>query len=386
MEKRIYFRNLNGLRFIAATAVIFHHVEQYKFWAKVPSLWGNTFVDALGQKAVSFFFVLSGFLISYLLLEEHKKTSTISIRDFYIRRTLRIWPVYYLVVILCLFVVPNLLDLSFLGIPLYDGKFPLKVVFLFLVLPNLLRVYSPNIVGGNQLWSIGVEEQFYVIWPLLVKRFLNNFLAFLIWFIVFKLAITVLFDVIVMKRPSLLTSALHRFWVLLKVEQMAIGAIGAWILFYQKDSLLRVIFDRRVWFAGLVLLAVLMIAPLHHWMISYFEAVVFLILIMNLAANSRVGVSLENPVLSRLGNISYGIYMYHTLCITMCIYVLHSLGIADSNLILFNVLLYCTSVILTIGVAYLSYEYFEKVFLNFKEKFMIVKSGKPSGEKKEGRE
>ena len=128
MEKRVYFKNLNALRFFAATAVIFHHVEQYKFWAKIPNVWGSTVLDALGHKAVSFFFVLSGFLITYLLLEENRKTSDISIRDFYVRRILRIWPVYYLVVILCLFVVPNLLDLSFLGINTYDAKFFWKAV------------------------------------------------------------------------------------------------------------------------------------------------------------------------------------------------------------------------------------------------------------------
>ena len=64
MEKRVYFKNLNGLRFFAAFAVILHHLEQYKYWAKLPSNWGNVTVDAFGHKAVSFFFVLSGFLIS----------------------------------------------------------------------------------------------------------------------------------------------------------------------------------------------------------------------------------------------------------------------------------------------------------------------------------
>ncbi|HYF69227.1 MAG TPA: acyltransferase family protein, partial [Ohtaekwangia sp.] len=94
MEKRIYFKNLSALRFFAATAVILHHIEQYKFWAKIPNTWGDVTTDALGHKAVSFFFVLSGFLISYLLMEEQKKAGHISIKDFYIRRLLRIWPVY----------------------------------------------------------------------------------------------------------------------------------------------------------------------------------------------------------------------------------------------------------------------------------------------------
>jgi peptidoglycan/LPS O-acetylase OafA/YrhL len=378
MEKRIYFKNLNGLRFVAATAVIFHHVEQYKFWAKFPSIWGNATNDALGQKAVSFFFVLSGFLISFLLLEENRKTSNIRIRDFYIRRILRIWPVYYLVIILCLFIVPNVIDLSFLGINMFDSKFELKAVFLLLVLPNLLRIYSPSIVGGNQLWSIGVEEQFYLIWPFLVKRFLQKFLHFLIVFIILKLLVTVGLELMVLSRGGLFLSSLYRFWILLKIEQMAIGAIGAWILFNHKEKILKAIYHWITWIICLVALGALLTIPFHHWIVNYFEAIVFLLIILNLSTNPAIRFSMEYPLLARLGNISYGIYMYHTLCITVCIYTLMYFGVHEKNYVLFNCLLYAGSVFLTLAVAHISYEYFEKYFLNLKEKFMIVKSGQES--------
>src|SRR5690606_41666502 len=107
MAERVYFKNLSALRFLAATAVVFHHVEQYKFWADIPNIWGNTTVDALGSKAVSFFFVLSGFLITYLLMAEKTKTGHISIKEFYVRRIPRMCPVHYLVGIACLFLVPT---------------------------------------------------------------------------------------------------------------------------------------------------------------------------------------------------------------------------------------------------------------------------------------
>lgn len=380
MEKRIYFKNLSGLRFLAATAVIFHHVEQYKFWAGIPNIWGNTSIDALGQKAVSFFFVLSGFLISYLLLEENKKTGEISIRDFYIRRVLRIWPVYYLVVILCLFVVPFVFDLSMLGVNLYDSKFTIKMILLFLVLPNLLRVYSPSIVGGNQLWSIGVEEQFYLIWPVLIRSFLKHLFTFLLVFIVLKLIITVGLGILLDLKGGLALSAIHRFWVLLKVEQMAIGAIGAGILFYRKQKLMDMLYHpvtQALSIAGLLFVA---FVPTHHWLYSYGEAVVFLILIVNLSTNPKVKITLETPLLAKLGNISYGIYMYHTLCITVCLYTLTSFSLEQSNLVLFNLLLYTGSILMTLVVAHLSYEYMEKFFLTLKERFMIVKSGKESAQ------
>jgi peptidoglycan/LPS O-acetylase OafA/YrhL len=377
MEKRVYFQNLNGLRFFAAFAVILHHLEQYKYWAKLPSIWGNVTVDALGHKAVSFFFVLSGFLITYLLLEEDRKTHTISVKDFYVRRILRIWPVYYLVVIICLFIIPLVFDLSYLGIDHFNGKFPGKVVLMFLILPNLLRAYSPTIAGGNQLWSIGVEEQFYIMWPLLVKRFIRKVPQFLIGFIAIKFLVTVGLEVLIAtKGAGLVLAAVYRIWILFKVEQMAIGALGAWALFTQQKKLLAFFYHPLTWYASLAGMATLLLFRIDSWLISYVEAAVFFLVILNVSTNTRIKVSLEKPILNKLGNISYGIYMYHAICITVCLYTLTFFGIEKSNFILFNILFYVGSIVLTLTVANFSYEYFEKFFLNLKERFMIVKSGK----------
>jgi peptidoglycan/LPS O-acetylase OafA/YrhL len=375
MEKRIYFKNLSALRFIAALAVIFHHVEQYKFWAGLPNRWGTTVIDALGTKAVSFFFVLSGFLISYLLMVEMEKIHKISIKDFYIRRILRIWPVYYIVVILCLFVLPNTLDTSFLGIEMYDAKFTWKAILLLLIVPNVLRVYSPNILGGNQLWSIGVEEQFYLLWPVLFRMFIRNLVGFLFVFIAMKFAVTVVLEVLVNLRGGLLLSAVYRFWVLLKIEQMAIGALGAWVLHRNKEKILALFYHRATWLLSLAALFLLFVIPVHHWALSYIESVVFLLVIINLSTSPSITISMEHPLLTRLGNISYGIYMYHTLCISVCIYTLKNLGAFNTSPFIFNAMMYTSTIAMTLLVAFISYEFIEKKFLNLKERFMIVKSG-----------
>jgi peptidoglycan/LPS O-acetylase OafA/YrhL len=377
MEKRIYFKNLNALRFFAAVMVIFHHVEQYKFWAGIPNICGNVTIDALGHKAVSFFFVLSGFLITYLLLAENKQHQTIDVKSFYVRRILRIWPLYYLIVIICLFILPNLLNLSQLNISTSAGEFSKVAVLLLLFLPNIVRLFAPHVAGGNQLWSIGVEEQFYLIWPVLVKWFVNRLIPFLLFFIGIKMAITVLFDAwLAANDGSVLLKAMFRFLVLLQIEQMAIGAIGAWILFKQKENILRFIYHPGVWYSSLMLLVSLFVLPLHHWIVNYFEAAVFVIVIMNLSTNPAIKLSMESKLLTALGNISYGVYMYHTLCITLCLYALRGLKIENYDYTLFNFLLYTFSVCLTVGISYLSYEFFEKRFLTLKEKFMVVKSGK----------
>src|SRR5262245_59932952 len=96
---RVYFPNLNGLRFIAALAVIIHHIEQQKADFCLPNSFGAAPIQLFGELGVVLFFVLSGFLLTYLLLEEEKTTATIGIRNFYIRRILRIWPLYFLIII-----------------------------------------------------------------------------------------------------------------------------------------------------------------------------------------------------------------------------------------------------------------------------------------------
>jgi peptidoglycan/LPS O-acetylase OafA/YrhL len=375
MEKRVYFKNLNALRFFAAVAVIFHHIEQYKLWAHLPNLSGATAIEALGHKAVSFFFVLSGFLITYLLLEEERKTNDINIKNFYVRRILRIWPLYYLIVFICVVFLPLVFETMNMGGDFFARNYWMVSILLLLVLPNVVRTFVPNVVGGNQLWSIGVEEQFYLVWPILVKRFLKRLVEFLFVFIALKVVITIGLELLAVTYNTVIIQKLLRLWILLQVEQMAIGAIGAWVLFHNKEKVLKLIYQPAVFTISCLAIAGLFIFPVHHWWIHYAEATVFAVLIMNLSTNPAVKISLETKALNALGNISYGIYMYHTVCITFCLFTLKYFSLEHYHYGFFNLLLYTSSIVMTIGISYLSYEMFEKRILEFKEKFMVVKSG-----------
>ena len=105
-----HFRGLNTLRFIAAFLVVIHHAESLrkdhglKYHLKDFGLFQN------GSHAVSFFFVLSGFLITYLLMKERKVKQDISIKQFYIKRVFRIWPLYFLMVIIGAIIQPYFID------------------------------------------------------------------------------------------------------------------------------------------------------------------------------------------------------------------------------------------------------------------------------------
>ena len=169
---KIYFPNLNALRFTAALLVIIHHIEQFKRIYHLDSLYGESpFISSIGPQGVSLFFVLSGFLITYLLLSEEKKSLNINIPKFYIRRALRIWPLYFLVVILSLFVLPYI---TILNLPGYDATVTqtflgYKLLLYIFFFANIVFAIFGLVPYCAQSWSIGTEEQFYLVWPILLK-------------------------------------------------------------------------------------------------------------------------------------------------------------------------------------------------------------------------
>ncbi|MBK9637863.1 MAG: acyltransferase [Bacteroidetes bacterium] len=384
---RIYFGGLNGLRFFAATAVIFHHVEQYKLWAQrdgasYSSVFGGNsvlsiFFEALGHKAVSLFFVLSGFLITYLLLAEVRKTNTVSLKKFYMRRILRIWPVYYAVILLAFTIVPRFFDIGHYGQDMLANNVWIWFGLCFMMLPNLVRYNSVELVGGNQTWSVGVEEQFYILWPWLVRSFHKNLVRMLIMLIIVKLSLGIISRLIANYTGAgtihTIANKFHLYWGLFKIEQMAIGALGAWCLFKNKEKVLNFLYNPfLVWGSAITCLG--------FFFVEYsfvgdtlLEAFVFLVIIINVSTNPACMLKFASPKFNTLGNISYGIYMYHTLVIAVLLSSLQRIGL-DQNAVLFNSILYVGSVFGTFGLAYLSYNYFESWFLNLKEKFMVVKS------------
>ncbi|MEO6915720.1 MAG: acyltransferase, partial [Chitinophagaceae bacterium] len=136
---KVYFPNLNAIRFIAAFMVVFHHIEQFKLLYKIPANFNqNSPFYLMGKLGVVLFFVLSGFLITFLLLKEESVTGKISIRDFYIRRVLKIWPLYFLIFAIGLYLLPNIhfLTVEGYGVAQVQENLLLKTILFVLFLPN----------------------------------------------------------------------------------------------------------------------------------------------------------------------------------------------------------------------------------------------------------
>ena len=368
-QTKIYFPNLNGLRFIAAFMVIVHHLEQLLSIFGFNNLWKNPIINAIGGLGVELFFVLSGFLITYLLLVEEHKTKTISIKDFYIRRILRIWPLYYVIGLLAFFILPHF---SLFNVPNYSQQltenFSLSFVLYLFFLPNLLLFgYGIVVPYASQSWSVGVEEQFYLIWPILMKFFKNK-LVLLFSIILVYLFMRVFGFRIIQKyffwnhEMDLLRSV----WSGFKIHCMAIGALFSYCLFH-KNKTLTFFLHKYVYRIALAFLIVSIGFSLN---VSLLYDVLFGIIILNLVSSENKGIFLENKIMNYLGKISYGLYMYHVIAIVISIKLFQYLGWLNNHL-----LLLLTVTFITMLFASLSYYLIEKKFIVLKSRFSKVISG-----------
>jgi peptidoglycan/LPS O-acetylase OafA/YrhL len=384
MEKRLYqqishFDGLNGLRFFAAFLVVMHHSETIRQKYGLLNL-EDLSLFRNGFNAVSFFFVLSGFLITFLLMKEHTQKGTISIKHFYVRRILRIWPLYFLLVVIGTVLAPLLIRA--VG---YDYQMPYafgQVWFYFL----FFMPFMVNILFGHHLieplWSIGVEELFYLFWAPFSKYTQKLYLFFIFLIIFFKVIISIL-CVTVWKDHA----AIRSLFSMLQFEAMAIGALGAyWVFHREKKVSANILFSRPLQ----VIFLLLLIARLafHDFLtgnrltswaydplfnVPVFSPILvyclFLWLVINISLNSKRLFSLENKAMDMLGDISYGIYMYHMLVIFALILVGKSFLI-HFNIIVASIIYYPVVGFGVILVSYLSKRYFEDWFLNLKSKFL----------------
>ena len=134
---KVYFPGLNALRFFAAFLVFASHVELLKSRNEFENYYYTPTFLELGGSAVTFFFVLSGFLITYLLIIEKDLTGKISSSQFYVRRILRIWPLYYTVVLACFFLFPYILYVQNSISGELHIDFYSKLILFMLIMPNM---------------------------------------------------------------------------------------------------------------------------------------------------------------------------------------------------------------------------------------------------------
>ena len=376
-HQQVYFPNLNGVRFIAAFSVLIHHTEQIKYLMGLENIYGNYFIKNLGKLGVGLFFVLSGFLITYLLLSEKKRRGDISTKAFYIRRILRIWPLYFIIVILGFFVFPVI---PIFNEPLrnqyyFDADFFKRLPFFLLFLPNLGFVFFRAPYLCSQTWSVGIEEQFYAIWPWIiksknpVKTFFKLLSIFLIvlglgWLYIFKIS-----DLSEITKNKIQEGGVL-FFSQFRILTMVIGGMGAYLIFAKKEKFLTVLFRRDVQIIVYSTLTLMLATGFHMPGFNMeFYGIFFCFFILNVSQNPKSIIYLEQKIIHYLGKISYGIYIYHPAVIVACVNSIHYFLGKNVSTTTFNLLLYPSAFLLTIIVCELSFRYIETPLLKFKDRF-----------------
>lgn len=371
VSQKVFFPNLDGLRFLAFLAVFLFH----SFYTASDVISASPvyklfyFITRPGYLGVNFFFVLSGFLITYLLLSEKQASGRIAIGAFYMRRILRIWPLYYVVVWLG-FVIYPWLKAHFGQTALHETAQP----WYFLVfLSNFNNLYNgcqtPTL---TLLWSVSVEEQFYLVWPLMVAAMPQRRLG---WLFAGVILLSLCFRILHCHEPLVLG-----FHTVAVIGDMAIGGGVAWLCF-RDERLKNAVAQLPRWgiAAGYGIGLLLIYANLTFGNIPEFEALerpvlalffAFVLLEQNYAQHSFLKMS-QLRFCTYWGVYTYGLYCLHYLALLASIQLMRRLGLNNSVL---GVVVGDNTVGLLIALlgSWLSFTYYEKPFLKLKNRFAFI--------------
>jgi peptidoglycan/LPS O-acetylase OafA/YrhL len=361
-QKPIHLTGLNGIRAIAAIGVVISHTTlalgSFGIDASVLGSFSRG-LDLAGF-GVSMFFCLSGFLITFLLLKEKEVTHTVAFRKFYVRRALRIWPLYYLYLFVsCIFL-------------LFQGGIENKeqLPFYLLLAANVPFIFEKVIPMIGHFWSLGVEEQFYLFWPAVAK--LNKK-----WFLLATISLAV---VLVLAKVAIRftvadfdSSVAYRAIHATRFHCMLFGAVAS--MWYNNNNKLFMAVTQNI-VSQVVAWVCLLLIILNKFHVASFVdnelvSLITVIIIIGQVTKKNNIVNLDNSVLNFFGKISYGIYVIHPLLIGML-----SVVLVHTDLHVYTKLsiIYSLVLALTTGLAYLSFNYFEKPFLRIKHRYAVVQS------------
>jgi peptidoglycan/LPS O-acetylase OafA/YrhL len=342
-----YFKALDGLRAIAVFLVLLAH-------AQVPFL-------RSGGVGVDIFFVLSGFLITGILSKEYQQHQKICRKNFYIRRFLRLSPC--LIACLILYAILSLLSGK-------DIRWDVIAISATYTSNYARALFQYDLDSMSHCWSLAIEEQYYLIWPLVIYWVERTFKCNLIKFILLIAGAMTL----AWYRSSVVgifSSQRIYFGLDTHMDGLVIGSALAYLHSFAKQNTIKDQFYRLLSYAVTpssiaCLVVIIMLTTWNsHWMGRFgFTMVGFAsaAIIADLVASpySLIRRPLEMHVLTYLGKISYGIYLYH---VPVYHFVSHKLSFMEYH---DRIIFMITA---SLGVASFSYHFIEKPFLRLKHRF-----------------
>lgn len=367
-NSKLYYPHLDGLRSLAFLSVFLFHA-----YFTVPANMAESKVYALihfltshGDLGVNFFFVLSGFLITSLLLKEEEFVGSIRLGLFYMRRILRIWPVYYLTFAFGYFAFPWLVSLA--GGHIQETANPWLYVFF---LGNFNSIFNGDPASStlSVLWFIAVEEQFYAAWPLLLIVFRKNRPALFISMI----ACSLIFRAYYVHKPDFLFY--HTGSVL---SDLAIGSLLGWWTITRPWEINAVVSMKRRQIFSIYLIGMALIILRDYIFINPVLAVIerivfalffaFVLLEQSFAQNSFFKAG-NFIILSKTGKFTYGLYCLHIPAMVI-VTGMTMVWQQHENYWSLLIIIPLATLILSFAFSLLAYYGIEKHFLKIKDKFI----------------
>ena len=375
-SKHDYFNYLDVIRFVAAfLIVIAHSYEAFVGW------FGNIGFMTIGDYktltpigefmeqiiwklnvGVDIFFLLSGFLITHILLKEKEVYGKIHIGYFILRRTFRIWPLYFFLIALSPWLVEwaGRPDPDYWANALFLGNF------------NTINTQDWQYPFAH-FWSICVEEHFYLVWPFLIQWVPKKRLPILFGIMI---AISIAFRLYAhgwMENTELVLY-LH---TISRMDILVLGALGAY--FYTNKP---ISFALKPWLRMAIWAGIILFMGFNPFgkVDGFFEAAfskyilvgLVTLLMLNYNFNKNYKHTLKpKSIFHYFGRVSYGIYMYHNVLLILVVkYLMWPLK--SGNMYLFFGTVFTLSIVLPI----LSYELMEKHFLKLNKRFRLIQSRK----------
>lgn len=355
--RRFYRPELDVLRLVAFLLVFFDHGST-AFRTRRAEEWG----DAL-RVGLPLFFMLSAYLISELLVREHEATGTVNIRSFFVRRILRIWPLYFL-----------FLAFVYVAGRFGHGYFPTAALVSFVALAGNWYTYYKGFLSFavGIVWSISVEEQFYLLWPWLVRAGTDRFLRGSAIVLPLIAAVTLIYS-------GLRGIAPNRVWVNSFVQFGFFGIGAGLTVCLRHHSPKLTVLGRSVCLLGFLCCFRLLLSTypvVRHLELISWQGLLAGYGLMALASVLLftgfygLQVSPQSPLVY-LGRISYGLYVFHLLCLQTCEALLRHVSMSGRVQPFVHL---TTGLGLTIVMAMLSHRWIEAPFINMKRRFTIVHS------------
>ncbi len=323
-------------------------IDSFRFLCFLIVFVSHTFNVSGGYTGVSFFFVISSFLLSWLALHEIKTTGQFSKKNFFVRRALRIYPLYFLVVLTSFLVLPYFAEqFSFsLTLPAEKWKY-------LLFLSNFEK--SDHVYFLQYFWSVSIEEQFYLAFIFLSLFFRKHF------YVIIILLLALYAGFVFLYAEKVLADPYTRIHTLNALSCFAVGMLLAKLYFENQFRLfhLLIIFllvALFLWIGGVYIPGINHLNTLRY---AVYAGIVIINILMLRNLLSATG-SVPFKIVEYLGKMTYGLYVYSGIVITVVTTVLK----VQKPIAVFSI-----SFVILVPVAYLSYRFFELPFLKLKERW-----------------